>query len=479
VQKGGFVILACKVLAMESVIFTSDLPVSAADAYAWHARPGAFARLQPPWEESQLMRVEPPSSGLVDGARWTIRTKVLGPKHMDYIAELHGVEPGVKYEDREIHGPFAAWNHEHRFVATGATCRLEDRIQYRLPFLPFSLPMTPSIRARLQGMFAYRHRLTIEDLKRHEQISNRPRLHVAMTGSRGLIGRELVAFLTSGGHRVTRLVNGQFQKPQFDDGTTWTEWNPQAPLPAGTLHGVDALVNLAGDGIATGRWTAAKKQRLRDSRVTPTKHLADAVARDGVPTFLSGSAIGIYGHRGDETLDETAAVGEGFLAKLAHDWEESAFSEHRTPNTEHRVVLLRTGIVLSPRGGALAKQLLPFKLGGGAVLGDGRQWMAWIDIQDMVYAIHHILMTPTICGPVNLTAPEPTTNRDFGRALAMVLKRPYLLTAPSFALRILFGQMADDAILSSTRVLPSVLQQHGYEFFQPRLQESLRLMLNR
>ncbi|CAN5518438.1 TIGR01777 family oxidoreductase [soil metagenome] len=447
----------------------SEMPVSAAELYAWHGRPGAFSRLTPPWERAELIHSSGPWA---EGTRWTIRTKILGPLKLNWIAEHHSFIQGRQFCDRQIHGPFAEWNHTHRFVPVGDSSRLEDNVEYQLPFGPVSFQMRSMIRRKLEIMFAYRHRVTAEDLRRHQQFQHAPRLTVAITGSRGLIGTQLTSFLTSGGHRVIRFISGSFTRPSFDDGTEWRAWNPKEPLPPGEFDGVDAVINLAGDNIASGRWTTAKKAKLRESRVIPTRHLATAVTRDRVPTFLSGSALGIYGNRGDEVLNEDNTTGTGFLAELAKKWEESA-------KAEGRVVTLRTGIVLSPQGGALAKQLLPFRLGGGAVLGNGNQFLPWIDLQDIVYTIHHALLTPTLFGPVNLCVPQAVTNREFSRTLARVLNRPLLLTVPGFALRLLFGEMAEEALLASMNAVPAKLLASGFTFAQPTLETSLRTMLGK
>ncbi len=449
---------------MAHELYRSAMPVSGDELYAWHARPGAFGRLTPPWEDAELTH----ATGLWgEGIRWTIRTRLLGPVKTNWVAEHFDVVPGRQFCDRQLKGPFARWEHTHRFIPEGETSILEDAIDYTPPL---HLPVSFIIRDRLKAMFDYRHAITREDLRRHAHFQSRPRLSVAVTGSSGLIGSEVVNFLTSGGHRVKRLVRGE-AKPKFDDGTLWQSWTPKEPLPAGALSGVDALIHLAGDNIASGRWTDAKKAKIRDSRIIPTRHLAAAVERDGVKVFLSGSAVGGYGDRGDELLTEDSALGSGFLAEVCREWEEAS-------QCRARVVNLRTGIVLSPKAGALAKQLPAFRLGQGAVLGSGTQYTPWIDINDMVYAIHHLLMSD-VRGPVNLCSPSPVTNRVFGRVLARVLRRPYLLTVPPFALRLLFGELADAALLASTQAVPAKLQADGFEFMNAELEPSLRMLLGR
>jgi uncharacterized protein (TIGR01777 family) len=454
---------------------TSPMPVSAAALYDWHARPAAFFRLQPPWEAVSIIDQQ---GHFGEGFRVTIRAQILGPFHQDWIAEIYDVQPGRSFSDRQLSGPFAEWNHTHRMepVDDGSSF-LHDEISYRLPYgwLGHCLG-SGLVQKRLKRMFVYRHALTASDLKRHQPFLHRPRLTVAMTGSSGLIGSDLALFLAAGGHRVIRLGRMPPRATTVDDGTSTRIWRPDEPLNPSLFEGVDAVVHLAGEPIAEGRWTAAKKQRIRQSRVGPTRRLAEVLAAAGVKTLIAASAIGIYGDRGDEELTEASEPGTGFLAEVGREWE-AATEPARMAGV--RVINLRIGVVLSPRGGALAKQLPAFNLGAGAVLGHGQQWLSWISISDLVGAIHHLLQTETVSGPVNAVAPEPVTNRVFGRVLARVLKRPYLATIPAPMLRLMFGELADAALLSSQRVFPRVLMQCGFAFDHPELEPALRFLLGR
>jgi uncharacterized protein (TIGR01777 family) len=459
---------------MPSVTFRSPMPVPADALAAWHFRPGAFQRLTPPWERADVVAATGP---FADGTRWTIRTTLFGPVTADVVAELSDVRPGEGFRDRMVRGPFADWRHTHRFLPDGPDRSvLEDHIEYRLPLGALGrLAGGRTVRRRLDRMFAYRHAVTAGDLRRHARFPGRS-LTVAVTGSRGLIGSALVPFLTAGGHRVVRLVTGGAKSPGADDGTTWTPWDPTAPLPPAALAGVDAVIHLAGDNIAGSRWTRAKRRRLRESRVGPTRRVAEAAAAAGVRVFVGGSAVGIYGDRGDEELTEASPPGTGFLADLCREWEEAA---EPAAAAGARVVNLRTGIVLSPRGGALAKQLPAFRLGGGAVLGGGRQWVSWVGLGDAVGAIHHALMTDAVRGPVNVVAPEPVTNREFAKTLGTVLGRPVLLTVPGPALRLAVGRMADEALLAGQRVRPRALEASGFACDRPGLEAELRFALGR
>lgn len=296
---------------------------------------------------------------------------------------------------------------------------------------------------------------------------------VAVTGSRGLIGSELVPHLVGRGHEVVRLVRGAAEP--MSDGTSSVSWDPETPVDPRSLDGVDAVVHLAGENIGAGRWTEERKRRIRESRTGPTRRLAEAVAAlDRKPVLLSASAIGVYGDRGDEELDESSPAGAGFLADVCKQWEVAT---EPAAAVGARVVNTRIGIVLTPKGGALGAQLPAFRFGAGAVLGSGRQWVSWITINDLVRAFHHALTTANLSGPLNLVAPHPVTNREFGRTLAKVLRRPFLMTLPVPVLRVLFGEVADDAMLASTRVSPRKLLDGGFAFDHPHLEEGLRSLL--
>ncbi len=295
-------------------------------------------------------------------------------------------------------------------------------------------------------------------------------MKLLITGSSGLIGSALMSFMTAAGHDVRRLVRSL---PSDGD----LLWSPQDGLiDLNRLGEIDAVVHLAGENIATGRWTAAKKARITDSRVKGTDLLAKALAKlEYKPKVLvCASGIGFYGHRGDEIVDETSPVGEGFLAGLACQWEQASQPASRAGI---RVVNIRTGMVLSASGGALKKMLLPFKMGLGGVIGSGKQYISWVGIDELVRMIHHVIDTESICGPVNLVSPNPVTNYQFTKTLGRVLHRPTIVPMPAFAARIAFGEMANELLLASTRVDPKVLTASGYSFEYPDLETALRDIL--
>ena len=300
---------------------------------------------------------------------------------------------------------------------------------------------------------------------------------VAVTGASGLVGSALVTGLTSAGHRVVRVVRGAGAASVA--GQRLARWDPESgALEPSALAGADAVVHLAGESVAGGRWTEAKKRRIRSSRVDVTRRLAEALLRLERPPRLlvSASAVGYYGDRGSEILREDSSPGPGFLAEVCREWEAATDPAARAGI---RVVRLRIGMVLSRRGGALGAMLTPFRLGAGGPVGSGVQWVSWIAIDDLVGAILHALATESLAGPVNAVAPEPVTNRELARTLGRVLRRPALLPLPAVAARLLFGQMADELLLASARVEPARLRATGFTFRHARLEDALRHELGR
>lgn len=300
------------------------------------------------------------------------------------------------------------------------------------------------------------------------------KLKILISGSHGFIGSALIRLLTNDGHEVIRLVR---RKPT--PGAAEIEWQPNKGfIDAQSLEGLDAVVHLAGESIASGRWTAEKKRAILESRVQGTTLIAGALAKLSRPpaVFLSASGIGYYGNRGDELLNETSTPGNDFLAHVCREWEQAT-----TPAAEQgiRTVLTRFGIILDADGGALAKMLTPFRMGIGGRIGNGRQWMSWMALDDTVGAIRFLLRDKFVNGPVNFVAPHPVTNAEFTKTLGHVLSRPTLFPVPAFAVRLAFGELADAALLSGQRVEPAVLQSRGFGFTLPRLEFALRKILHR
>ena len=292
---------------------------------------------------------------------------------------------------------------------------------------------------------------------------------ILVSGSSGLIGAALIPALKSRGYDVTCLVRGAAS------GKDQIQWDPARPLAPESLSGFDAVVHLAGESIV-GRWTETKKRRIRESRVQGTRRLAEALAQASQQPrlLISASAIGYYGDRGEETLREDSSSGKGFLPEVCREWEAAT---EPAAKAGVRTAQMRFGLVLSPSGGALQKMLPPFRLGLGGKMGNGRQWWSWIDIDDLVGAVQHVIKTETLRGPVNVVAPRPLTNAEFTRTLASVLSRPAILPMPAFAARLVFGQMGDELLLASQRVEPAKLLASGYVFQKPDLRLALLAIL--
>lgn len=297
-------------------------------------------------------------------------------------------------------------------------------------------------------------------------------MHVAITGATGLIGTPLVARLRADGHTVTRIVRKAAEQGD-------RVWDPTASaLDPSLVDGIDSVVHLAGAGIGDHRWTPAYKDLIRTSRTHSTELLSKAIAQasSGPKVLLSGSAIGVYGDRGDEELDESSSLGQGYLADVCRDWEHATVAAE---SAGVRVAHLRTGIVLTPAGGALKKLLPLFRLGLGGRFGNGRQWQSWISIDDEVSAISSLL-TSDVRGAVNLTAPNPVTNTEFTRVLGRVLQRPALFPVPAFGPRLVVGrELADNLLFNGQRVLPTALVNSGFRFQHSSLEEALRHLLRR
>lgn len=457
-------------MAKETFIRRTNLPVPADVLFDWHTKPGAFQRLTPPWEPVEMSEM---SSGISDGSRGEIRLKA-GPFQKKWIAEIRDVEAGRQFRDVQISGPFKSWVHTHKMIPDGeGRSILEDHVEYELPLGAVGQwGGAGFVRRKLDRLFAYRHRITRNDVIAFYQNSftEQHTMKILVSGLSGLVGQSLGPFLTNGGHEVIGLSRSP--------GNTGIGWNPSdGQIDKDGLAGVDAVVHLAGENIAK-RWNEKQKRRIRESRVKGTTLLCETLAEMETPpkVLVSASAIGYYGDRGEEVLTENSSPAEGFLPEVCKDWE-AACEPARQKGI--RVVNLRIGVILSPKGGALAKMLFPFKMGVGGKVGDGKQYWSWIALDDVVGAIHHSLMNEELSGPVNATAPHPCTNYEFTKVLGKVLSRPTVFPMPKFAARLALGEMANDLLLASARVQPERLQQTNYEFRYPELEQALRHLLGR
>lgn len=422
---------------MPTLRFETPLPFPAAAVRAWHLRPGAFERLQPSWGPAEVVE----RTGTVEeGARLVMKVPPLG---QTWVAVHHDHPDG--FVDEQATGPMRRWRHTHRFLPDGEGCRIVDEIEFEF------LGPDSMVEGRMRPLFAWRAERLRAELAR---LPVRP-LRIAVAGASGLVGGQLVPFLTAAGHTVHRLVRRQ-------PGAGELRWDPakgELELPE-----VDAVVNLCGESIVDGGWTEARKQALLDSRLGPTGTLSRALRdRPGV-VLVNASAIGFYGDRGEEELTEDSPVGAGLVAELCRRWEAEAEAA--------RVVKLRIGVVLSKLGGALPKMLGPATFGANGPLGSGRQWQSWVGLDDLVYAVHRAIVDPALHGPVNATAPAPVRQIDIARAMGRLVHRPAWAPVPAFALRLAFGEMADEVLLASARVLPTRLGAEG--FFKPEIDGLLR-----
>lgn len=455
----------------------SRIDGSADELGRWHFRPGAIHRLIPPWESIEVVREAAP---LVDGARAEIRIRK-GPVSTMLVALHSEVDPPRQFVDTQERGPFGSWRHVHRFLpAEGSEhAMLEDAIRFDPPLGALGRLLGGRLMLReIERQFAFRHARTREDLRRHAELTSRfgeRRWRVGVTGATGLVGRQWCAFLTTGGHEVVRFVRGA---PRDSSERRWNPSDPEHGLDPRDVEDLDAVVHLAGEPIAAGRWTEARKRSIRDSRTQGTAAVARAIARaERKPSvFVCASAIGYYGDRGENWVDERSAPGTGYLADVTTAWEDATVAAR---NAGVRTVHLRVGIVISAAGGALAKMRLPFALGAGGPIGSGRQGMSWIALDDLIGALAFSMMNPAIAGPVNGVAPHALPQRGFARILGRVLGRPAFAPLPAFVVRAMFGEMGQRLLLEGVFVRPSVLEAQGFRFAYPSLEQALRLELGR
>lgn len=430
-----------------------DAPID--EVVAWHSRPGAIQRLLPPWLPLEAVReAESLESGVAE-----LRLLKFVPWSATHQRNLF--EQNRLFVDRlttPVLSTLLGWDHYHQFDPVGPSAtRVTDRVEARVPD-----------KLLAQNLY-YRARQVVGDFAAHSMASRLggDAMTIAVTGSTGLIGTALCALLSTGGHRVIRLVRTPTQNQDS------RHWNPHEPDPA-LLDGVDVVIHLAGSSIA-GRFTDAHKRRLLESRIGPTKKLARLV---GERPFIVASAVGIYGpDRGDEVLTESSKLGDGFLADLVADWERAAAPARESGS---RVVHVRTGLVLSPRGGLLAALRPLFMTGLGGRVGRGDQWMPWIGIDDILDVYLRCAVDNQLVGPVNAVAPSQVTNADFTAVLSRVVGMPALIPVPRQATSLLFGREgAREFVLAGQRVLPTTLKSVGHNFRYGDLESTLRHVLGR
>ncbi len=444
----------------------SRISVCAQSAFDWHSRTGAIQRLIPPWEHVEIVDKK---GTIQDGDQLTLRMK--GLLGQDWIAIHQNFRQGEQFEDRQESGPFKSWVHTHRFEPVNDHhCEIIDHIQYELPAGPVG-PLVGGgyVASKLESMFHYRHQVLKCDLLRHQQYLHKPRMRILVTGASGLVGTQMCAFLSTGGHEISVLTRKPSKLPFYKE----ILWDPaHGILDAALLEGFDAVVHLAGENIAGQRWNDEFKERIKSSRVKSTMLLSQTLAKLDRPpeVLISASATGFYGDRGDEVLTENSTPGRGFLADTCVAWEKSADAAR---DRGIRVVHPRISMVLSSAGGGLSKMMTPFQLGTGGAIGSGNQFWAWISLDDLVYAIHEMIQNHRFTGPINIASPVPPTNREFTHTLGGVLSRPTIVPAPAFAVKMMFGEMADALLLASARIVPQELVNEKFHYSYPDLKSAL------
>ena len=452
----------------EHLSWTVEVAASRERMWEWHVSPGAFERLAPRWIP---MRLRGGGAFPGPGGEVVFEARQAGI-WLRWRARIEEVEPQQRFVDTQLAGPFREWRHTHQFTSIpGGGTRLTDAVAYRLPGL---LPYVPFVaghaRRQVERLFAFRHRLMRADLMRFPEAPGGGR-RVLVTGARGLVGRRLVPYLKTLGYGVRELSRGPTRAGVY-------HWDPVArKLDPAALEGLHAVVHLAGEPIAGGRWTKTRMEAIRDSRVEGTRFLIEQLGRHGIrpDAFICASGVNYYGS-GPGDKDESSPAGSGFLAEVCVAWEAAA---RRVEALGVRPVLLRTGVVLDPQGGALAKMLPAFRLGLGGPIGGGRQHFPWIAVDDLVDVIAVAIGDAAMCGPVNAVHSECLTQGQFSECLGAVLGRPAFLPMPAAAVRLLFGQMGQETLLADLPIRPEVLQRRGFSFREQHLEASLRLLLGR
>ncbi|WP_022851502.1 TIGR01777 family oxidoreductase [Limisalsivibrio acetivorans] len=448
--------------------FKSDFDAPVKDLFDWHKREGALLRLVPPWESVEMVEKK---GGIAEGSSAVFKVKI-GPFSKEWKAVHTAYEENRMFRDRMEYGPFKSWEHTHLFEEKGDKSSLEERIEFKLPFNTIAYPFAaPFVKKKLASMFRYRHRVTAGDLQILKKYKPEP-MNIVVSGAGGEVGRYLVPFLTTQGHSLKRLVRKEVSSPDEE------YWNPIQCRLGDCFPGMDAVIHLAGEPIGRGKWDTAKKKIILESRIEGTRLIAERLASmDNPPkTFITASAIGYYGDRGEEDITEDSPAGEGFIADVCREWEKAA---EPAIDKGIRVVFLRIGVALSPSGGALERFLPFYRMGIGAVPGNGEQYLSWISMDDLLGSIAHALYNKDVTGAVNAVSPEPLTMNDFARKFLSVTGFGRRFTIPAPLIRHVFGEMGEEVLLSGAKVYPEKMLDTGYEFRYPHLESALRHLLGK
>jgi uncharacterized protein (TIGR01777 family) len=470
---------------VKSFIRTTHIDkISSNELFAWHIREGAFERLNPPWHQFKVIERR---GNIQNGGTVKIKMKIAGPIHTTWLVKHSDYVEGKQFRDSQIKGLFSSWSHTHLLNSfERSSSILDDHVEYSLPWGMLSETLVSAlINKKLNQMFDYRHRIISDDLLVHATANkirgnDRP-MTIGITGSSGFIGSSLIPFITTGGHRVIRFIRRPVSDGNNFKNVKSIQWNLSSSMSL-IDENIDAVVNLSGENIF-GRWTKEKKKRIFDSRVNTTQSLCKLLSSLDKPpkVLVSASATGYYGDRGDEILTEesppSSSSSNDYLSYVCRSWEEAT---QIAKESGIRVVNLRIGIVLSSSGGMLSKILPIFKLGFGIRIGNGNQYMSWIGLDDLLGLILYAITDKSISGPVNAVSPNPITNADFTTALGRVLSRPTKFSIPKSMIKLPLGEeLANAAILSSTRVIPERLIEMGYKFRFPYLESVLRHTLGK
>ncbi|MCD8481538.1 MAG: TIGR01777 family oxidoreductase [Verrucomicrobia bacterium] len=424
--------------------------------WRYHSVPGMVQRLTPPWERTC---VEFTPETLTEGSVARLRIKKAGI-WLSWHARHEDVQPGSGFADRQTKGPFAYWRHEHLFAGNGKDSWLQDTVRFKLPFEPFTRPAKQWVLQQLEAMFAYRHRITAMDIEREHTLFGGPattKLRVAITGMTGMLGSSLATYLRWRGHEVIGITRNK------KDG--WIQWNPDAAeLDPEQLEGLDAVIHLAGENLADGRWTETRKRSILQSRTRSTQLLVTTLANLKRRPSIFISASGIH------------AGGTGFPAEVCDAWEKASDGLDRIGI---RRVILRFGAILQPSGGALAKMLPAFRMGLGGSIGGGQQRMPWIALEDAVEVTTLALERHDFQGALEVVAPQSINQAAFAKALAKSLRRPAIFPLPAMVVRVLFGEMGEAMVLSDISATPVKLLSRNYRFRWPKIEPFLHHVLGR
>ena len=452
----------------------STIPHSKESVESWYSSPAALRRMIPTWRKATIEKDDSPRSA---GKKIALRVnKMTGVWHWEYDFEHPSESP-----EAESHaaGPFSEMQHRQGknsiSVASDTSCVLSDRLDFDYPlgFLGERF-FGRGVRDELEAVLHARQIRLSEDLSRHLGDGPGRPLRIGVTGSSGLVGSALANFLTCSGHQVVRFVRGGHSIPGNDQ----VRWDPsRGTIDTDRMEGLDAMVHLAGAGIANERWSVARRRMIRSSRVGGTMLLCSALAalKDPPKVLVSASAIGYYGNT-NEPVDETSAPGRGFLPDLCVEWEAVTSTAQ---NAGIRVVIPRIGVVLSPKGGALEKMLTPARMGMIGPVGSGEQGMSCIGLDDLVYLIHKVIGDESFSGPINAVAPDAVSQKDFAQILGGILGRPSVVPMPAKVVKMLFGEMGEKLLLEGNYVRPERIRELGFRFSQPTIEEVLRLQLGR